>query len=157
MRIIHIGKYYPPYLGGMETVLRNLTEGLLDHSCEVTVLTAGDGPLDRQETVVGPDSGRTGRLVRASVYGHLNSQPLTLTLMSLIRREIAWLKPDLVHLHLPNPLAAAAWLGLTAAQARICVGYYADYVGEIDAWIARVDALAQEAETRYRRQQDVLR
>ncbi len=130
MRILHIGKYYPPYLGGMETVLRNLTEGLLDRSCEVTVLTAGDEPLDRQETVVGPNSGRCGRLVRASVYGHLNSQPLTLTLMSLIQREIAQLKPDLVHLHLPNPLAAAAWLGVASGRSLdtppLAVWYHAD-------------------------------
>ena len=130
MRILHIGKYYPPFLGGMETVLWNLTEGLLDRSCEVTVLTAGDGPLDRQETVVGPMSGRKGRLVRASVFGHLNSQPLTLTLMGLIRREIALLNPDLVHLHLPNPLAAAAWLGLAAGRSPdsppLAVWYHAD-------------------------------
>ena len=130
MRIMHIGKYYPPYLGGMETVLRNLAEGLLDRFCEVTVLTAGDGPLDRHEELVGPDSGHTGRLVRASVYGHLNSQPLTLTMMSLIRREITHLKPDLVHLHLPNPLAAAAWLGLSAWGAKemppLAVWYHAD-------------------------------
>jgi glycosyltransferase involved in cell wall biosynthesis len=130
MRIIHIGKYYPPYLGGMETVLRNLTEGLLDRFCEVTVLTAGDGPLDHEEILVGPNSGRTGRLVRASVYGHLNSQPLTLTLMSLIRREIAHFKPDLVHLHLPNPLAAAAWLALTVGRSMdpppLAVWYHAD-------------------------------
>jgi len=114
----------------METVLWNLTEGLLDRSCEVTVLTAGDGPLDRQETVVGPMSGRKGRLVRASVFGHLNSQPLTLTLMGLIRREIALLNPDLVHLHLPNPLAAAAWLGLAAGRSPdsppLAVWYHAD-------------------------------
>jgi len=130
MRILHIGKYYPPFLGGMETVLWNLTEGLLDRSCEVTVLTAGDEPLDRQETVVGPSSGRRGRLVRASVYGHFNSQPLTLTLMGLMRREIALLKPDLVHLHLPNPLAAAAWLGLTAGLSPdsppLIIWYHAD-------------------------------
>lgn len=130
MRILHIGKYYPPFLGGMETVLWNLTEGLLDRSCEVTVLTAGDEPLDRQETVVGPGSGRRGRLVRASVYGHLNSQPLTLTMMSLIRREIALSTPDLVHLHLPNPLAAAAWLALAAGRCQgsppLAVWYHAD-------------------------------
>jgi glycosyltransferase involved in cell wall biosynthesis len=130
MRILHIGKYYPPFLGGMETVLWNLTEGLLDRSCEVTVLTAGDELLDSEETVTGPSSGRTGRLVRASVYGHLNSQPLTLTLISLIRREIARLNPDLVHLHLPNPLAAAAWLCLTAGRCSgsppLAVWYHAD-------------------------------
>jgi rhamnosyl/mannosyltransferase len=114
----------------METVLRHLTEGLLDRSCEVTVLSAGDGPLERRETVTGPHSGRPGRLVRASVYGHLNSQPLTLTLMGLMRREIARLNPDLVHLHLPNPLAAAAWLGLRAGRSLdsppLAVWYHAD-------------------------------
>jgi len=130
MRILHIGKYYPPYLGGMETVLQNLTEGLLDRSCEVTVLSAGDEPLDRLEMVTGPQSGRRGRLIRASVFGHLNSQPLTLTLMGLIRREIAFLDPDLVHLHLPNPLAAAAWLGLQGCRSLdlppLVVWYHAD-------------------------------
>jgi glycosyltransferase involved in cell wall biosynthesis len=130
MRILHIGKYYPPYLGGMETVLRHLTEGLLDRSCEVTVLSAGDGTVERQETVTGPRTGREGRLVRAAVYGHVNSQPLTLTLMGLIRREISRLEPDLVHLHLPNPLAAAAWLGLRASRMvdlpPLAVWYHAD-------------------------------
>ncbi len=130
MRILHIGKYYPPYLGGMETVLRNLAEGLLDRNCEVTVLTAGDGPQEIIEEVVGPDTGRRGRLVRASVYGHLNSQPLTLTLPGLIRREAARLKPDLVHLHLPNPLAAASWLALGAVRScelpPLAVWYHAD-------------------------------
>ena len=130
MRILHIGKYYPPYLGGMETVLRNLAEGLLDRNCEVTVLSAGDGPLETIEEVVGPVTGRGGRLVRASVYGHLNSQPLTLTLPGLIRREVARLKPDLVHLHLPNPLAAASWLALRIVRScdlpPLAVWYHAD-------------------------------
>ena len=102
----------------------------MDRSCEVTVLSAGEGPLDRQETVTGLHSGRPGRLVRASVYGHVNSQPLTLTLMGLIRREIARLDPDLVHLHLPNPLAAAAWLGLRADRSLdsppLAIWYHAD-------------------------------
>ena len=127
---MHIGKYYPPFLGGMETVLRNLTEGLLDRSCEVTVLTAGDGPLDTVEVVTGPESGRPGRLVRAAVHGHVNSQPLTLSLMGLMRREIAGFEPDLIHLHLPNPLAAATWLGLKAVSSvnlpPLAVWYHAD-------------------------------
>ena len=130
MRILHIGKYYPPYLGGMETVLRNLAEGLLDRNCEVTVLSAADGPLEITEELVGPVTGRRGRLVRASVYGHLNSQPLTLTLPRLIRREISRLEPDLVHLHLPNPLAAASWLALGALRSLqrppLAVWYHAD-------------------------------
>jgi len=130
MRILHIGKYYPPYLGGMETALRNLAEGLLDRNCEVTVLSAGDGRREIIEDVEGPITGRRGRLVRASVYGHLNSQPLTLTLPGIIRREVARLEPDLVHLHLPNPLAAASWLAVGAVRSGplppLAVWYHAD-------------------------------
>jgi len=41
---------------------------------------------------------------------------------------------------------AASWLGLSAAQVRIAVDCYADYPAEIDAWLAKVDAQAVEAE-----------
>lgn len=52
---------------------------------------------------------------------------------------------------------AANWLGLTAAQVRIAVEYYADYPAEIDAWLARGDAQAAEAEELFRRRQELLR
>jgi histidinol dehydrogenase len=52
---------------------------------------------------------------------------------------------------------AANWLGLSAAQVRIAVEYYADYPAEIDAWLARVDAQAIEAEESFRRRQEMLR
>jgi len=152
MKILHIGKYYPPVLGGMETVLRNLTEGLLDRSCDVTVLTAGDESTDREETVTGPESGRQGRLIRAGVCGRLNSQPLTFTLPGLIRREIAWLKPDLVHLHLPNPLAASAWLALSCSPAGelppLAVWYHADITRQrLGRWLVKpiVDSCLKQA------------
>jgi hypothetical protein len=41
---------------------------------------------------------------------------------------------------------AASWLGLSAAQVRIAVEYYADHPVEIDTWLARIDAKAAEAE-----------
>ena len=52
---------------------------------------------------------------------------------------------------------AGDWLGLSAAQVRIAAEYYADYPAEIDAWLARLDAQAAEAEESYRRRQDMLR
>jgi hypothetical protein len=53
--------------------------------------------------------------------------------------------------------AAANWLELSAAQVRIAMDYYADYPAEIDAWLARVDAQAIEAEESFRRRQEMLR
>jgi len=110
MKILHVGKYYPPTRGGMETVLENLTEGCLARGHDVSVLVSSEGP-ERASTTLGG----TGRLIRLPRAGLLNSQPLTLSLVSELRREITRFDPDVVHLHFPNPLGAAAWrlLGLT--------------------------------------------
>ena len=110
MRILHVGKYYPPYLGGMETVLENLVLGLLDAGHDVSVLVAGQSALDRSEAVTA--SHRSAHLTRLATLGVVNSQPLTPGIFSALRREIQRFQPDLVHLHLPNPLLALAWLAL---------------------------------------------
>lgn len=114
----------------METALQNLAEGQLDAGCEVSLVTAGHGSLERQETIWGPKTLRPGRLARAAVLGVLNSQPVTPGLVGLLRREMALFRPDIVQLHLPNPLAAAAWLGLRATgmpvSCAMTVWYHAD-------------------------------
>lgn len=51
----------------------------------------------------------------------------------------------------------ATWLGLAATQVRIVMEYYADYPAEIDAWLAKVDAQAVEAEELFLRRQEMLR
>jgi rhamnosyl/mannosyltransferase len=130
MKILHLGKYYHPYLGGMETVLRNLAEGLLDAGCQISVLTSGEEGWDQAASLVGPVTGSRGTLVRTSRHGILNSQPLNPDLLGRLRREIALQGPDLVHLHLPNPLAALAWVTLRASGLQtlppLAVWYHAD-------------------------------
>ncbi len=130
MKIMHVGKYYPPYRGGMETALQNLAEGLLDADCQVSLVVAGHQSVDSRETIYGPLLGRKGGLVRAAVCGVINSQPVTPSLVGVLRREVALFQPDLVQLHLPNPLAAAAWLGLVATgmpnRPPMTVWYHAD-------------------------------
>ncbi len=110
MRILHVGKHYPPHYGGMETALQNIAEGLLDAGDEVTVLVAGSGSLQKREVIRGAGPGKAGTLVRVATLGHLNSQPLTLDLVHALRCAVREFQPELIHLHLPNPLAAAAWL-----------------------------------------------
>lgn len=110
MKILQVGKYYPPHLGGMETVLENLTLGLLEAGHQVSVLVAGDDVLERREEI--RHRGRTAALTRLANLGVVNSQPLTADLVGALRRQLDQFQPDLVHLHLPNPLLAAAWLAL---------------------------------------------
>ncbi len=109
MKILQVGKYYPPYRGGMETVLENLVEGLLDAGVQVTTLVSGENSHDRHQLIRGPISGHQGELVRAARMGQFQSQPMNTTMISLMRRQVLSFQPDLVHLHLPNPLAVMAW------------------------------------------------
>ncbi|MCB1183411.1 glycosyltransferase [bacterium] len=129
MRIMHVGKYYPPYRGGMETALQALAEGQAAAGAAVSVVVAGGGSEDVRE-VLGGEGGGSVVLLRAGVAGTIQSQPLTLGLPALLRREIAGWRPDIVHLHLPNPLAAAAWLALAALPGHdlppLAVWYHAD-------------------------------
>lgn len=96
----------------METVLENLALGLNSAGHEVSVLVAGQSAGDQRETISG-DLGSL-RLTRLASLGVINSQPLTLGLVSALRREIQEFRPDIVHLHLPNPLLGLAWMVLQA-------------------------------------------
>lgn len=131
MRILHLGKYYPPARGGMETVLRLICEGLLDRGHEVCAVVAAQDGSDRRELLYGPTTGRSGTLVRAGQLAVLNSQPITPNLPALLRRETARFRPDLVHLHWPNPLAAAVWLALALADAGRSVPFVVWYHADI--------------------------
>ena len=124
MRILQVGKYYPPYKGGMETALRHICEGLVEQGREVRAVVAGGGLLTRREAL----GGRTDALVRVATWGTWNSQPLTLTLSRVLAREIDDFAPDLVHLHLPNPGACWAWqhLGRRPGGLALAVWYHAD-------------------------------
>ena len=128
MRILHLGKYYAPAKGGMETALRHLTEGLLAAGHEVRVLVAGH----QRDTVRDDLPGAPGALVRAGVAWTWNSQPVILDLAGHLRREIDDFRPHLVHLHTPNPLAGAAWLRSRGAARRhgtqLAVWHHSDIV-----------------------------
>ncbi len=117
MKLLHVGKYYPPQVGGMETVLENMASGLLAAGQDVSVVVAGQSPMDR----TGPldlSGGRQVHLLRLATFGVVNSQPLTPGLYSSLRREIHRFRPDLIHIHLPNPLLAMNWLALAYGPER---------------------------------------
>lgn len=102
MRVVQVGKFYPPeYLGGLETVVVNLNTELVRRGIGVTAVVSavrGRGGADPYQGV---------RVVRARSYGTVLSQPITPALPRLVRESPG----DLVHLHHPNPLGDLAVLG----------------------------------------------
>ena len=132
MRILHVGKHYPPHTGGMETVLENIAQGLLHEGDEVAVLAASPDAVGRRAVISAPQTGRRGILALSACPGHWNSQPLTWDLMRDLRDLQRDFSPQIVHLHLPNPLVAGAWLAWsswnTGPRPALAVWHHADMV-----------------------------
>jgi len=99
LRVLHLGKFYPPHPGGMETHLQALC-GELQRSIKVSVVVAGDERKTRAEVIDGVQVTRAGTMLK------LGATPVCPETVRLIRET----KPDIVHLHHPNPAAIVAYL-----------------------------------------------
>jgi len=99
LKVVQVGKYYPPHVGGIETHLQALCERLKE-SHDVQVLVAGDRRRDVDAIVDGVAVHRLG--IQFKIAG----APVCPTMPWKIRRARA----DIVHLHLPNPAGVLAIL-----------------------------------------------
>ncbi len=98
MRILHIGKYYPPYAGGMENFLRDLLKALKNEGADVAALVHHHlpGPSIREEV-----AGTT--IFRASSLGQVLYTPISFSFPRVLRQALLSFRPHLLHLHFPNP------------------------------------------------------
>src|SRR5260370_23577675 len=99
LNVIQVGKYYPPHVGGIETHLQALCEGLKT-SHDVQVFVAHDRRRDQDEIADGVAVHRLG--IQFKIAG----APVCPTMPGKIRRARA----DIIHLHLPNPAGVLAIL-----------------------------------------------
>jgi glycosyltransferase involved in cell wall biosynthesis len=99
MRILHVGKYYPPVPGGMERFLGDLAHAQRAAGHEVFVLVHAH---KRSRGVDDPPWVR-----RVPVWMRLIFAPISPAFPLWLRRAIRELKPDVIHLHMPN--VSAFW------------------------------------------------
>lgn len=116
IKVLQIGKYYPPYKGGFENSLYTLVEGLKDRF-QFQILAANT----RCKTAI--ESSLNVTIIRLASVGKVFSQPLTLSLFFWLRRSSS----DIVHIHLPNPLAMIFYL-LTSPRGKLIVSYHNDII-----------------------------
>ena len=95
-RILHVGKFYHPYKGGMETVLKSTCEGLAEQGYDVTVICSNDKPKFEKEIINGV------KILRSPTIGVLFSQPLSFFMPIFLIKHRK--KYDVIHIHSPNPI-----------------------------------------------------
>ena len=112
LRITMVNKYYsPPHLGGVETVVRTLSEGLVEHAgARVRALVCNEGRERLQETVCGVDVVRLPRQLALSSAPVAAAMPGALRDEMLRRGPIGPEPPDVVNLHSPYPWGELSFL-----------------------------------------------
>ena len=119
MKILHIGKYYYPYAGGMESVVKDLCEGLYEKGHDVTVLCSHDKASYEEDTINGV---KVVRVPRTGVLFGQNINPTFYFHLHRLSKEM-----DLVHVHCPHPQAESLALTLPK-ELPIVATYHSDVV-----------------------------
>lgn len=127
-RILHLGKFFPPFRGGMETFLRSLVaeqqrQGLivatLVHSGEKRFFSEQKSIEWRGQRLSLDLAGRWSTVAFAPV-----SPSYPLRLAALIKE----FKPDVLHIHMPNPSAFFCMLLPAARRLPWVVHWHSDVV-----------------------------
>src|SRR5260221_7617789 len=116
LKALHVGKFYPPHMGGIETHLQALcTE--LRKTLDLRVVVASDD--NRTSTEILEDVPVSRIATRLNLF----SAPLCPGMVAEIRDSGA----DIVHIHLPNPAAVLAYLA-SGHRSCLIVTYHSDTV-----------------------------
>lgn len=121
LRILEVNKAYYPHVGGIETLVRLYSEELgRSYDADVKVLVCRD---DRGKTVRQRINGI--EVTRAASLGTFFKCPVSLTFIRLFRKMAK--NADVIHIHMPFPLADAAAL-LSGFRGRIVLSWHSDIV-----------------------------
>jgi rhamnosyl/mannosyltransferase len=127
MRVLQLGKFYEPVVGGIETHLALLAHGLTEAGVQVEVLVHNTARTTVHETVKGIPVTRVGS------FGRLLSTDLSPALVRELSRPY-----DLVHLHTPHPMGMLAYRLAKKPRHALVVTHHSDVVKQ-----ARVRAVLE--------------
>ena len=133
MRILHLGKYYAPERGGIESYTQALCEWTAAQGHAVAALVHQRPGIWRtsRETVTGIDVRRVA-CIAAPVY-----TPVSPTYPLELSRALADFSPDLLHLHLPNPSCFALLASARARRVPWIVHWHSDIPPDAPDWRLR--------------------
>lgn len=121
MRLLHVGKYLPPYHGGVENFVFDLAQAQAERGDAVAVLA--------HRQIHSPRAAELPRQIsvyEAISYGQLLYAPVSPGFGHRLTDAIMQHQPDLLHLHLPNPSAFAALISAEARRLPWVIHWHSD-------------------------------
>lgn len=143
MRILHISKYYYPYVGGVENICKYLVEG--SHGNDTAVVCFNEEHKDTVEQV------NEHVVYRVATWLNISRQALSLSYFQVLRRAIKEVKPDIIHFHWANPFPAAILLTMMPKNVKLVVHWHMDIIKQ-----KRIYPLIKPIETALLRRADMV-
>ncbi|MBI3450670.1 MAG: glycosyltransferase [Acidobacteria bacterium] len=121
MKVLQVGKYYFPVMGGMENHL-GLLCGQLRGSCDLEIVVSHTKPRTTREAVDGLP------VTRCLEVGHVASTSLCPTMPWVLSHR----RYDLIHIHFPHPMAVVSYLlSRKPVRHKVVVTYHSDIVKQV--------------------------
>lgn len=120
MRILHISKYYFPYIGGVENICKYLVEGMSQH--EMAVICFNDRCKDIVDEVNGV------KVYRVATWINIARQALSLSYFPMMKKAIKEFEPDIIHFHWANPYPAAVLLTMIPKSVKLIIHWHMDII-----------------------------
>lgn len=135
--ILHVGKYFPPYRGGMETFLHDLMIEQARQRLDVSAIVHAHEPSLRSTLEYIGERGKTQLIVRVARWFTLAFAPVSPTFALELDRLIRDQKPDILHIHMPN--MSALWCLLLPRARRLSwvVHWHADVLASKHSQVLR--------------------
>jgi len=129
--VLHVGKYYSPFHGGIENYTKDLVESdVYQNKVNSTLLVHQH--INKQTTKC--ESINNVSVIRIKKWCTLLYSPISPSFLKELNQAISAKKPDVLHIHLPN---LSAFTCLFSAQARKLpwvIHWHSDVLGTVPDW-----------------------
>jgi len=122
IRVLHLGKFFPPHPGGIERFVADLAKAQSATGLSVRVLAHAEPGTHRSRHLQTGDV----EVDLAACHGQFVYAPVSPAFPRLLARAIGEFKPDVLHMHVPNTSAFWALLSPTARRIPWIVHWHAD-------------------------------
>lgn len=120
-RILHISKYYYPFIGGTEQTALDCVKGLGD-IYEQKVICFNHESGDSDDEIGGIE------IIRCGCFAKISSQSLSFSYPKRLKKVFENYRPDIVIFHYPNPFVAAWLLFYIPNNCKLVVYWHLDIV-----------------------------
>ncbi|TPH17066.1 glycosyltransferase [Litorilituus lipolyticus] len=126
-KVLHIGKYHPPFMGGIENFMADLMMQQVADGYNVSAIVhhhqKGKSYVEEVDKGV--------KIFRVPCFGQLAYAPISPSFGLYLNKIIKEQQPEILHLHMPN--LSAFWCLLLASAMKIpwVIHWHADVIGSV--------------------------